>query len=104
VHSLVSKSPALGEEAHMDSILANRQNRAAKAASALATWNKVDSVLGISLKTETEIPAEILALAEARTEAKKARDFKRADAIRDELKAKGWLIEDSPKGTKLKKI
>ena len=71
---------------------------------ALLEWSKVDSVLGIGAKFETEIPAEILALAEARTVAKKAKDFKRADTIRDELKAKGWVIEDSPKGTKLKKI
>jgi cysteinyl-tRNA synthetase len=74
------------------------------AETALIEWNKVDSVLGIGTKFESEIPAEILALAEARAAAKKARDFKRADEIRDELKAKGWLIEDSPKGTKLKKI
>jgi cysteinyl-tRNA synthetase len=74
------------------------------AETALIEWNKVDSVLGIGMNSETEIPAEILALAEARTEAKKAKDFKRADAIRDELKAKGWVIEDSPKGIKLKKI
>ena len=39
-----------------------------------------------------------------RIEARKIKDFKRSDAIRDELKAKGWVIEDSPKGTKLKKI
>jgi cysteinyl-tRNA synthetase len=74
------------------------------AVTALATWEKVDSVLGIGAKVETGIPAEIAALAEARTVAKKARDFKRADAIRDELKAKGWAIEDTAKGPKLKKI
>jgi cysteinyl-tRNA synthetase len=74
------------------------------AETALIEWNKIDSVLGIGIKSETEIPAEIMVLAEARTEAKKAKDFKRADAIRDELKAKGWVIEDSPKGTKLKKF
>ena len=74
------------------------------AAAALATWEKVDSVLGIGTKGETEAPAEILALAEARTTAKKAKDFKKSDAIRDELKAKGWVIEDMPKGIKLKKI
>ncbi len=74
------------------------------AAAALAVWEKVDSVLGIGTKSEAEIPAEILALAEARTAAKKAKDFKRADAIRDELKVKGWVIEDTPKGPKLKKI
>ena len=74
------------------------------AAAALAAWDKVDSVLGIGSKAEAEVPAEIQALAEARTAAKKAKDFKRADAIRDELKAKGWAVEDSPKGIKLKKI
>ena len=43
-------------------------------------------------------PPEIPALLEARQAARKAKDFKRADAIRDELKAKGWVIEDTPKG------
>jgi cysteinyl-tRNA synthetase len=76
----------------------------AAAAAALTAWEKVDSVLGIGTKSEAEVPAEILALAEARTAAKKAKDFKRSDAIRDELKAKGWVIEDTPKGIKLKKI
>ena len=71
---------------------------------ALLVWEKVDSVLGIGVKNETEIPAEILAFANARVEAKKSRDFKKADAIRDELKAKGWVIEDTPKGIKLKKL
>ncbi|MEI9865695.1 MAG: cysteine--tRNA ligase [Limisphaerales bacterium] len=84
--------------------LAENSLSATDATNQLAAWDKIDSVLGISVKTETEIPAEISALAEARTEAKKAKDFKRADAIRDELKAKGWVIEDSPKGIKLKKI
>jgi cysteinyl-tRNA synthetase len=74
------------------------------AAIALAAWDKVDSVLGIGAKADAEAPAEIAALAEARTAAKKAKDFKRADEIRNELKSKGWLIEDTPKGIKLKKI
>ena len=74
------------------------------AVTALKSWDKIDSVLGIGVKAEAEIPAEISALAEARTGAKKSKDFKRADAIRDELKAKGWVIEDTPKGVKLKKI
>ena len=51
-----------------------------------------------------EAPAEIFALAEARTTAKKAKDFKRADAIRDALKAKGWVIEDTPQGARAKRI
>jgi cysteinyl-tRNA synthetase len=77
---------------------------ATEAAFALATWEKIDSVLGVGAKAEAEAPAEILALAEARTAAKKAKDFKRSDAIRDELKAKGWVIDDTPKGIKLRKL
>ena len=74
------------------------------AAAALAQWEKVNSVLGISAAVEAEAPPEIVALLEARLTARKAKDFKRSDAIRDELKAKGWVIEDTPKGPKLKRI
>jgi cysteinyl-tRNA synthetase len=77
---------------------------AAGAAAALAAWDQVDSVLGVGAKPESEIPPELQALLDARLAARKARDFKQSDAIRDELKAKGWVIEDTPKGPKLKKI
>jgi cysteinyl-tRNA synthetase len=70
----------------------------------MAAWQKIDSVLGVGAKSETEIPAEINSLLEARQAARKAKDFKKSDAIRDELKSKGWTIEDTPKGPKLKKI
>ncbi|HEU5125997.1 MAG TPA: cysteine--tRNA ligase [Verrucomicrobiae bacterium] len=75
-----------------------------QAAAVLAAWNKINSVLGISAAAEAEAPAELRALLEERQAARKAKDFKRSDAIRDELKAKGWVIEDTPKGPKLKKI
>lgn len=75
----------------------------ATAAAALGNWEKVDSVLGIGVVAGAEAPAEIVALLEARQAARKAKDFKRSDAIRDELKAKGWIIEDTPKGPKLKR-
>jgi cysteinyl-tRNA synthetase len=78
--------------------------RATEAANELAVWEKIDSVLGIGAKSEVEIPADINSLLEARQAARKAKDFKRADAIREELKSQGWLIEDTPKGPKLKKI
>jgi len=61
----------------------------------LATWEKLDSVLGIGGKPATEAAAELLALLEERQAARKAKNFARSDAIRDELKAKGWQIEDT---------
>ena len=47
---------------------------------------------------------EIDALVAARTEAKKAKNFAEADRIRDELKARGIEIIDTPQGTKWKKV
>ena len=84
--------------------IAENSLKPADAAAALAAWDKIDTVLGVGARAEAEVPADMLALAEARSAAKKAKDFKRADAIREELKAKGWAIEDTPKGPKLKKI
>ena len=76
-----------------------------QASSAMSTWRTIGTaVLGINLPGEIEVPWDIAALLDARQAARKARDFKKSDAIRDEMKAKGWTIEDTPKGPKLKKL
>jgi cysteinyl-tRNA synthetase len=75
-----------------------------EAATGLATWERLDSVFGVGKTAELQVPPEISALLEQRQTARKARDFKRADAIRDELKAKGWVIEDTPKGARVKPL
>ena len=78
-----------------------------EAAKYYATWTELDKVFGIGTvqwvypeEAEKRFFEELL---EERETARKAKDFKRADAIRDELKAKGWVIEDTAKGPKLKK-
>ena len=48
-------------------------------------------------------PDDILALADARTAAKAARDWTRADEIRAQIDAAGWNIIDTPNGSKLVK-
>jgi cysteinyl-tRNA synthetase len=75
-----------------------------QAAAALAAWQRIDSVFGVGQKAEAEAPAEILALLDERQAARKAGDFRRADVIREELKLKGWVIEDTPKGPRLKRL
>lgn len=84
--------------------LAANELTPSQAAVALAAWERLDSVFGLGAKPAGEAPADIVALANERVAAKKAKDFARADAIRAELKAKGWVVEDTAKGPKLKKL
>ena len=72
------------------------------AAIELANWEQINKVLGIQTAGE-KAPAEILALAEERQAARKNKDFARSDQIRDELFSKGWAIEDTPKGPRVKR-
>ncbi|WP_215777885.1 cysteine--tRNA ligase [Paludibacterium sp. B53371] len=71
-----------------------------------ATLRHCDQVLGLALDrwqpVEQAIPAEILALAEARQAARQARDWTRADALRDELGALGYVLEDGVDGVSVR--
>ncbi len=49
-----------------------------------------------------EVPAEILDRARARDEARAAKDWAAADAIRDQLTGAGWLVEDTADGTQVR--
>ena len=69
---------------------------AAEAKTIIAAIEKIDSVLGVLETGGGEIPAEITALAEERKQAKLSKDWARADAIRDEVTSKGFVIEDMP--------
>jgi cysteinyl-tRNA synthetase len=74
------------------------------AAARLAAWKQIDAVLNVSPSTVAqEAPAAVVALLQARQDARKAKDFKRSDTLRDEIKAQGWIIDDTPKGPKLKR-
>jgi cysteinyl-tRNA synthetase len=66
----------------------------------LATVRELTGVLGLPFGTEVEGgDDEIDALVRARDDARAARDFTRADELRDELTARGIKLEDTPGGT-----
>ena len=71
---------------------------------ALGLFSELTDVLGIIQKHAHVDEAKINALIEQRNEAKKSKDFAKADAIRDELKAMGIELLDTRAGTTWKQI
>ena len=66
---------------------------------------ELTDVLGIAITKEKELlDDDIEALINERTEAKKNKNFARADEIRDMLKEKGILLEDTRQGVKWKRV
>ena len=64
-------------------------------------FDELTGVLGLVYNRKTEtLDSEIEALIEKRTEARKNKDFKSADEIRDKLKEMGIILEDTPQGVK----
>jgi len=88
------------------------------ASAARQTWQLIENVFGIEPRARTSVEIQgnarvvsehpptqdVLALFADRQAARGAKDFKRADALRQELKAKGWAIEDTHQGARLKRL
>ncbi|MEM3642016.1 MAG: DALR domain-containing protein, partial [Candidatus Bathyarchaeia archaeon] len=73
-----------------------------EAEEAYSLMMKFDKVLGVigEVKKEEQLPKEAEELIKRREEARKAKDWKTADKIREQLKAMGVIIEDTPQGVK----
>ena len=70
----------------------------------LALLTKHTDVLGLTVERKEEmLDAEIEKLIEERQAARKAKDFARADAIRDELLEKGIVLKDTREGVQWKR-
>jgi cysteinyl-tRNA synthetase len=68
-----------------------------------AAVREMAGAVGLSLGPAgaAEVPAEVLDLVSRRDQARADRDFAGADALRDQLVAMGWVVEDTPSGTKV---
>ena len=87
----------------------------ADAATKIACLAEIDEVLSLDLidgakalaaaseEAQSDIPAEVLALVEARKAARQAKDFAKADALRDEIAALGWELRETRQGTQITK-
>jgi cysteinyl-tRNA synthetase len=87
-----------------DGVFAVLKDNDAEVTRAALKWAKAEGRIGEAapelLTTMSTSDAEIDALVAERDQAKKSRNFARADAIRNDLLAKGILIEDSKDGTR----
>lgn len=68
------------------------------------TLTDLTSVFGVKLEQQEFDDAAIKELVRQRDEARANKNFARSDEIRDELKAQGIIIEDTPQGTRYRKV
>ena len=73
----------------------------------LEQYRKFDEVFAlfeVDTKKKDDVPAEVMEMAEKRCAARASKDWATADAMRDQLKELGWVVEDSADGFKVKRI
>jgi cysteinyl-tRNA synthetase len=74
---------------------------AAAAAPLVAAVAEITGAVGLEARSgdDEDVPAEVAAWARERDEARTARDWPRADALRDHIAGAGYVIEDTATGT-----
>lgn len=65
--------------------------------------HNIDKVLGVLEEKEEKLSPELKKLIDEREKARKEKDFKKADKLREELKQKGIVLEDTKEGVRWKK-
>jgi cysteinyl-tRNA synthetase len=74
-----------------------------QAAPLVAAVHEIAGAFGLRLGSEVVVDADALARARALDDARAAKDFATADALRAELQAEGWTVETTRDGTSLRR-
>jgi len=94
LYDLINKSNSEISKNKIDSVVANE---------ILNFWKKINHVFGLILQGQAEIPEEIKKLIRERQIARSGKDFQKSDDLRTLIEKKGYLIEDTKDGMKVKK-
>ena len=73
------------------------------AAKALESLNAICGVLGILTRQNDGLTDEVRRMVEERAEARKNKDWKRSDELRDAIRAAGYILEDTKQGQKVRR-
>jgi cysteinyl-tRNA synthetase len=74
-----------------------------EARAALGIYDEFDAVLGLLQPPAEVVDSEVMAMAEQRQAARKAKNWAESDRLRDAIAAKGWVVQDTPQGPKVRK-
>src|SRR5439155_7902897 len=67
----------------------------------LDRWKRINNVLDLEAESEAVVPAEVAQLAKDRENARREKNWKRSDELRDRISALSWEVRDTKEGQKL---
>ena len=74
---------------------------AASASAWLDWWKRINTVLDVEAEADVVIPHEVTQLAQQRENARREKNWKRSDELREQISALGWEVRDTNDGQKL---
>jgi len=90
-----------------NAVVAKQEIREELAEETIKTLKELGSIFAIlekEIPKEKELPEKVRNLVAQRGEARSERDWKKADAIREQIRKHGFLLEDTHEGPKLRKV
>jgi cysteinyl-tRNA synthetase len=67
----------------------------------LEWWKRINTILDLEADTDVAIPDEVAQLAQERENARREKNWKRSDELRERISALGWEVRDTKDGPKL---